>query len=85
MFEKCMYLSIFYRLDLVEEISTDMVEEQVTEKTDRDREGDEDIRIYDDMEEHWKEVEEENNEEMSKVHALRWEYQNTDTKHKLKT
>ena len=72
MFEKGMHLSIFYCLCFVEDISENIAEKQVTEETDLDLEGGEDFRIYNGMEEHWKEVEEEDNQDRGKVRAMRW-------------
>ena len=57
MIEKIVYFSIFYFLCFVEEISMDMVEEQVMEETEPDLKGEEDFSTSNDREEHWKEVE----------------------------
>ena len=73
MFEKGMYLSIFYCLCFVEVISVHTAEEQVMEERDPDIEWEEDFRISTDREEHWKEIEEEDNKDRGKVHALWWE------------
>ena len=54
MFEKVMYLSIFYCLSFVKEISANVVEEQVTEEKDPDLEGEENFRVYYDREEYQK-------------------------------
>ena len=45
MIENGMYLSIFYCLCYVEEISTDILEEQMSEERDPDLKKDEDIRM----------------------------------------
>ena len=42
------------------------------EDKEPDLEWEKDLRISDDTEYHWKEVEDEENEERGKVHALRW-------------
>ena len=50
MFEKGVYLSIFF----VEEISVDMVEEQVIKYTDPYLLGEKYFRVSNHMQEHWK-------------------------------
>ena len=56
MFDKVMTFYISYCLCFVEEISMYMVEEQAMEETELELNGEEDFSIYDDMEEHRKEV-----------------------------
>ena len=62
-----------YCLCFVEAMPVHIAEKQVMEERDRDLEWEEDFRIYTDREEHWKEVEEEENEYRGKVHDLRWD------------
>ena len=54
MFEKVMYLSIFYYMCFVEEISEDMVDKSVTEETDPYLEGREYFRVSNYREDNWK-------------------------------
>ena len=72
MFRRCKYLSVFYCLCYVKDISTDMSEEQVSEERDPDLNEDEDIRTEDSREEHWSDVDDEG-EDKKKIHDLRWE------------
>ena len=51
-----MYLSIFYCLYFVQEISADMVGKQAMEERDPYLEGEEDFRIYDGRQYHCREV-----------------------------
>ena len=44
-FGKCMYLSVFYCLCYVKDISTDTLEDQVAEERDPDLNKEEDIRL----------------------------------------
>ena len=67
MFEIGMYFYMFYCLCCVKEISTDMLEEQVSEERDPGLNEEEDIRMEDSGEEHWSEVAEDKN----KMHAMR--------------
>ena len=48
-----------------------VAEKEVMEETDPYLEWGEELRIYGDREEHWKEVEEEDKEDRCKVHSLR--------------
>ena len=73
MFERGMYLSVFYCLYFVNKRPTYMLDEQVVDERGPQLEMEEDIRILDNRQEHWEEVFEDNNENRSKVHALRWE------------
>ena len=52
MFGKGMYLSVFYCLCYVTDISTDMSEDQVAEERDPDPNEEEDIRLDEIREEH---------------------------------
>ena len=51
-----MYFSVIYCLCYVKEISTDLLEEQVLEERDPDVNEEEDIRMEDSREEHWRNV-----------------------------
>ena len=68
-----MYLSIFYCLYFVEEISVNISEKPVMEETYPYLEWGEYWGISDDIEEHWKEVEEEENSDRVKCYYMRWE------------
>ena len=70
MFGKVMYLYVFYFLCYVKDISTDMLEEQVTEERDPDLNEEEDIILYAIREDHWRGVTEELNNK-KKIHNLR--------------
>ena len=72
-FGKGMYLSIFYCLCFVDEVSIHIAEKQETEERYPDLKWEEDFRIYNDMEGHWKEVDKQDNYDRVKVNALRWE------------
>ena len=61
-----------------------MVEKQVMEEIDPDIEGEEYFRNSDDMEEHWKEGEEQDNQERYKVHAQIWEKYTKENKELIK-
>ena len=50
-----------------------MLEEQVLEEIFPDLEKEEDIRIPDIREEHWRDVYDDNTKDRSKVHALRFD------------
>ena len=71
MFVKGMYLSVFYCLCYVKNISTDMSEDQVVEERDPDLNEEEDIRLDKIREEHWRDVSEVGGYK-KKIHALRW-------------
>ena len=71
MFGKVMYLSVFFCLFYVMDISTDMSEDQVVEERYQDLNEDEDIRLDSIREEHWRDVSEEGDDKKS-IHALRW-------------
>ena len=51
----------------------DMLEGKVMEETEPDLKGEEDFSISNDREEHWKEVEEEENQDRGKDDDLRWQ------------
>ena len=53
MFVKCMHFSVFYRLYYEMDISTDILEDQVSEERDLDLNDDEDIRLDAIREDHW--------------------------------
>ena len=72
MFGKGVYLSVFYCLCYVTDISTYMSEEQVAEERDPELNDEEDIRWYEIREDHWRDVAEEGDNK-KKIHALRWE------------
>ena len=72
-FGKGINLSVFYCLCFVEEISVNIAEKQAMEERNPNIEQEEDLRISNDWVEHWKEVEEKENEERGKFHSLRWE------------
>ena len=59
MFEKVMHLYIIYIYIYILKTSTYMVEEQVMKEIDPYTEGEDDFIISGDMEEHWREAEEE--------------------------
>ena len=61
-----------YCLCYVKEISTDILEERVLEEIDPDLNEEEDIRMQDSREEHWRDVADDG-EYKSKIHALRWD------------
>ena len=67
-----MYLSVFYCLCYDTDISTDMLEDQVVEERDPDLNEEEDIRLDEIREEHWRDIAEEGGDK-NKIHALRWE------------
>ena len=50
----------------------DMLEGKVMEETEPDLKGEEGFSICNDREEHWKEVEEEENQDRGKDDDLRW-------------
>ena len=72
MFGKVMYLSVFCCLCYVKDISTDMVEEQVSEERDTYLNEEEDIIMDDSREEHWRDVAEEGGDK-KEIRELRWE------------
>ena len=69
MFESGMYNSMFYCLCYFKEISTDMLEEQVSEERDPDLNDEEDIIMEDRREEHWRDVAEYGDNKFY-IHAL---------------
>ena len=56
MFERGMYLSVFYCFCYVREMSTDLSKDQVSEEIDPDLNEEEDIRLDETREDHWKGV-----------------------------
>ena len=72
MFVKGMYLSVFYCLCYVKDISTDMSWDKVSEERGPDPNGEEDIRLDEIREDHWRDVSEEDYDK-KKIHSLRWE------------
>ena len=72
MFVKGVCLSVFYCLCYFNDISTDMLEYQVAEERDPDLNEEYDIRLDAIMEEHWRDIAEEG-ENNNNIHALSWE------------
>ena len=72
MFVKVMYLSVFYCLCYVADISTYILEDQVAEEKYPDLNEKEDIRLDEIREEHWRDVAEEGDNNKN-IHALMWE------------
>ena len=77
MFVTVMYLSVFYCLCSVKEISTDMLEEQMLEEIDPDLNEDKDIIMEVIREKHWRDVAEDG-EDKSKIHVMRWYFYTRD-------
>ena len=71
MFGNGMYVSIFYCLCYEMDVSTDMSEDQVSEERDMGLNGEEDIRMDEIRDEHWRDVSEEDDYKKN-MHALRW-------------
>ena len=71
MFVKGMYLSVFYFLCYEIDISTDVLEDQVSEEIDTELNEEEGIRMEDIREEHWMDVDEEGYNK-NKTHSMRW-------------
>ena len=69
MFGKGMYLSVFYCLCYDKDRSTDMSEEKVAEERDPDLNEEEDIRMDEIREDHWRDVAEEGDDK-KKIHYL---------------
>ena len=63
---------MFYWLCYVKKMSTDMLEEQVSQEGESDVNQDGDIRMEDSWEEYWKYVADDG-EDKKKIHALRWD------------
>ena len=72
MFGKGVYLSVFYCLCYVKDISTDMWEDQVSEESCLNLNEEEDIRLNEIIEYHWRYFAEEGDDK-KKYNALRWE------------
>ena len=68
-----MYLSVFYCLCYDKDISTDMSEEKVAEDIDPGLNEEEDIRLDEISEEHWRDDSEEGDDN-NKMHARSWEF-----------
>ena len=71
MFLKGIYFSVFYCLCYVIEIYTDMSEEQMAGERYPDLNEEENIRLYQIREEHWRDVAKEGYYKKN-IHALRW-------------
>ena len=71
MFVKGVYLSVFYCLCYVNNLTTDYSEEQVVEERDPDLDEMDDIRFDGIREDHWRYLAEESNDK-KKIRALRW-------------
>ena len=71
MFEIGMYFYVFYCLCYVKDISTYMLEEQVSEERDIDLNSEDYTRMEDSKEDHWRDVIEDG-EDKSDISALRW-------------
>ena len=71
-FEKGIYFYLFYCLCYVKDISTDMLEEQVSEDRYPELNEMENIRMEDIKGEHWMDFAEDG-EDKSNIHALRWD------------
>ena len=67
-----MYLSVFYYLCYIKDISTYILEDQVLEERDPDLNGEKYIIMDAIRYDHWKDVAEEGDDK-KKMHALRWE------------
>ena len=72
MFERGMYFSVFNCLCYVKETSTETLKEQVWEVRDPDLNKEEDIKIEDSREEHWRDSSEDGKYKR-KINALRWD------------
>ena len=72
MFVKVMYFSVFNCLCYDTDISTYMSEDQVAGERDPDLNEEEDIRLGEIREEHWRNVYVEGNDKKN-IHALMWE------------
>ena len=72
MFGKVMYFSVFYFFCYDMDISIDIPEEQVSEEIDLDLNQEEDIRMDGSMEDHWRDIYDEGDNN-NNIHALRWE------------
>ena len=71
MFGRGMYLSVFYCLFYVTDMSMYLLEEIFSEERDADLNEDEDIRTDDTMYEHWRDVFE-YGDYKKKIYALSW-------------
>ena len=70
MFEICMYFSVFYFVCYVEEISTDMLEEQVSEERDLELNDQEGIRMEYSRKDHCRDVSKDGENNIN-IHSLR--------------
>ena len=71
LFERCMYLSLFYCLCYVKDISTDMPEKHILEEIYTDLNEEEDLIMEDIREDHWRYFSD-YGEYKKNIHALRW-------------
>ena len=69
MFVKCIYLSVFYYLCYDTDISTVISEVQVAEERDLDLNEEEDIRLYENREDNWRDAAEEGDDRKN-IHDL---------------
>ena len=72
MFERGMYLSVFYFLCYVKEISVYMLEEQVSEEKYPDLNEEEYIRFEYSRDEHRSNISEDGDDKKN-IHSLRWD------------
>ena len=72
MFVKGMYFSVFYCLCYEMDVSKYMSEDQRSEERDPDLNEEEDIRMDEIRDDHWRYVSEEGDNK-KKMHALRWD------------
>ena len=71
-FQRGVYLPVFYCSCYVMDISTDMLEEQVSEERDPDLIEEEYIRMEYSREDHWRDVADDGYDK-KKIHVPRWE------------
>ena len=83
MFGKGIYFYLFYCLCYVKDISTDMLEEQVSEDRYPELNEMENIRMEDIKGEHWMDFAEDG-EDKSNIHALRWDVYTRDKEELIK-
>ena len=72
MFGKCVYLYIFYCLSYEMDISTDVLQDQVSEERKLELNEEEDIILDEIRETHWSYVAQEGDDK-KKIHSMRWE------------
>ena len=85
MFEEGMNFSVFYCFCFVNEISTDMLEEQLKEENTLTFIRRRISFFFDDRWKNWKNVIEDNNEYTGKVHDLRWKLHMKEMEYFIKT